>query len=45
MTSISRRDSNAMETPLSIILEAPFWTGIPTVLGAGIGYLIKRAYR
>lgn len=40
---ISLRDPNAMETPLSIVLEAPFWTGIPTLIGAGIGYLIKRA--
>lgn len=35
-------DPNAMETPLSIVLEAPFWTGIPALIGAGVGYIIKR---
>lgn len=39
----SLSDPNAMETPLSIVLEAPFWTGMPTLIGSGVGYLIKRA--
>lgn len=34
--------SGAGETPFSIILEAPFWAGIPTLIGASIGYLAKR---
>lgn len=38
----SQYDPNAMETPLSIIVEAPFWVGIPALIGAGVGYLIKR---
>lgn len=25
------------ETPFSVILEAPFWTGFPALLGAAIG--------
>jgi len=37
------RDPNALETPVSIILEAPFWSGLPAFIGAGVGYLIKRA--
>ena len=36
------RDPNAGETPISIILEAPFWTGLPALIGAGVGYLLKR---
>jgi hypothetical protein len=36
------RDPNAGETPISIVLEAPFWTGLPALIGAGVGYLIKR---
>ena len=39
----SLRDPNALETPLSIVLEAPFWTGIPALLGAAIGYGLSRA--
>lgn len=35
-------DPNAGESPISVILEAPFWTGIPALLGAGVGYGIKR---
>jgi hypothetical protein len=30
------------ETPISIVLEAPFWTGIPALIGAGTGYLFKK---
>jgi hypothetical protein len=37
------RDPDAMETPLSIVLESPFWSGLPALIGAGVGYLIKRA--
>jgi hypothetical protein len=37
---VSLRDPNAGETPISIVLEAPFWTGIPTFIGAGVGYVI-----
>jgi hypothetical protein len=36
------RDPNAGETPISIVLEAPFWTGLPALIGAGAGYLFKR---
>lgn len=39
----SLRDPNALETPFSIVLEAPFWTGIPALLGAAIGYGLSRA--
>lgn len=39
---LSLADPNAMETPISIILEAPFWTGIPALIGAGAGYGMKR---
>jgi hypothetical protein len=39
---VSLRDPNALESPFSIVLAAPFWTGIPTLIGAGVGYLIKR---
>ena len=37
------RDPNALERPISIVLEALFWTGLPSLIGAGVGYLIKRA--
>jgi hypothetical protein len=37
---VTMRDPNAVETPVSVVLEAPFWTGIPTFIGAGMGYLI-----
>lgn len=40
---LSLSDPNAIETPLSIILEAPFWTGIPALLGAGLGYGVSRS--
>jgi hypothetical protein len=39
------RNQGAGETPVSVILEAPFWTGIPTFIGAGVGYLAKRIQR
>ena len=38
----SLRYPHAIETPLSLVLEAPFWTGIPACIGAGVGYPIKR---
>ncbi|NTU84751.1 MAG: hypothetical protein HGA45_36205 [Chloroflexales bacterium] len=39
---LSLADPNPGETPISVILEAPFWTGIPALIGAGVGYGIKR---
>jgi hypothetical protein len=36
-------DSHAEETPLSVIVEAPFWTGIPALLAAWVGQRLKRA--
>jgi hypothetical protein len=30
------------ETPVSVILEAPFWTGIPALVGAAIGVAARR---
>jgi hypothetical protein len=36
------RDPNTGETPVSIVLEAPFWTGLPALIGAGVGYLFRR---
>lgn len=39
---IALRDPEALETPMSIVLEAPFWTGLPALLGAGFGYALKR---
>lgn len=38
------REPTGGETPISIVLEAPFWTGLPALVGAGIGYLIKRVH-
>lgn len=32
------------ETPISVILEAPFWTGIPALFGAGIGTTVRWLY-
>lgn len=29
------------ETPISVILEAPFWTGIPSLIGALIGGAVR----
>jgi hypothetical protein len=40
---LSLGDPEALETPLSIILEAPFWTGIPALVGAALGYGVSRA--
>jgi hypothetical protein len=28
------------ETPISVVLEAPFWTGMPAFLGALLGAII-----
>lgn len=36
------RNQSGGETPISIVLEAPFWTGLPTLIGAGVGYAVKR---
>jgi hypothetical protein len=41
---VTMRVPNAVETPISVVLESPFWAGIPTLIGAGVGYLVKRAY-
>lgn len=35
-------DPNAVETPVSIVLESWFWAGVPAFIGAGVGYLIRR---
>jgi hypothetical protein len=37
--------TNPEETPFSIILEAPFWTGIPALVGAGVGYALRKQAR
>lgn len=29
------------ETPISVILEAPFWTGMPSLIGAMIGAALR----
>ena len=34
-------DSTGGETPISVILEAPFWTGIPALFGAVIGVAMR----
>lgn len=39
---LSLLDPQPVETPISIVLEAPFWTGLPALIGAGAGYLIRR---
>ena len=36
------RDPSAGETPISSVLEAPIWTGLPALIGASAGYLFKR---
>ena len=41
---VTLRVPNAGETPISVVLEAPFWAGIPTLIGAGVGYLCRRGY-
>jgi hypothetical protein len=38
------RAPNAGETPISVVLESPFWAGLPTLIGAGVGYLFKKGY-
>ena len=35
------RDPGGGETPFSVILEAPFWTGAPAFAGALIGALVR----
>jgi hypothetical protein len=37
-------DPTGGETPISVILEAPFWTGLPAFVGASIGALVRRWY-
>jgi hypothetical protein len=34
-------DPTGGETPISVVLEAPFWTGIPTFLGALLGGITR----
>lgn len=34
-------DPKAVESPVSIVLEAPFWIGFPAFVGAGVGYAVK----
>jgi hypothetical protein len=38
------RTPDAGETPISVVLESPFWAGVPTLIGAGVGYLFKKGY-
>ena len=42
LVPVVMRDQGVGETPISVILEAPFWTGMPTFIGASCGYLMKR---
>lgn len=39
---VSLADPSLGESPLSIILEAPIWTGIPALMGAAAGHVIRR---
>ena len=34
-------DPTGGETPVSVILEAPFWTGVPAFVGAMIGAVVR----
>jgi hypothetical protein len=34
-------DPTAGETPVSVVLEAPFWTGLPSFVGALVGGIIR----
>jgi hypothetical protein len=34
------QDPGTGETPFSIVLESPFWAGMPALTGALFGYLI-----
>ena len=34
-------DPTGGETPISVILEAPFWTGAPAFVGAMIGAVVR----
>jgi hypothetical protein len=34
-------DPTGGETPISVVLEAPFWTGLPALVGALFGGLIR----
>jgi hypothetical protein len=36
-------DPSAGETPISVVLEAPFWTGIPAFVGALVGGISRLA--
>ena len=37
-------DPGGGETPVSVILEAPFWTGLPALIGAAIGVAARWGY-
>lgn len=39
---LTMQDPGGIESPVSVVLEAPFWTGLPALIGAGAGYLIRR---
>lgn len=39
---VALQDPHPLETPISIIAEAPFWTGLPALLGASVGYVLRR---
>jgi hypothetical protein len=34
-------DPSAGETPISVVLEAPFWTGLPALVGAVVGGIVR----
>jgi hypothetical protein len=34
------QDPGTGETPFSIVLESPFWAGMPALIGAVVGYLV-----
>ena len=34
-------DPTAGETPISVVLEAPFWTGLPAIVGALVGGIVR----
>jgi hypothetical protein len=34
-------DPSAGETPISVVLEAPFWTGLPSLVGALFGGIVR----
>jgi hypothetical protein len=37
----TRLDPTAGETPISVVLEAPFWTGMPALFGALVGGIVR----